>query len=37
MLIDVLTDRGYSVSHSTEVLHVPTQFDLKTGARCLSM
>ncbi len=32
MLIDVLTDRGYHVSHSTEVTHVPMQIDLQTGA-----
>ncbi|GIL75776.1 hypothetical protein Vretifemale_5490 [Volvox reticuliferus] len=31
MLIDVLTDRGYNVSHSTEVTHVPMQIDLQTG------
>ncbi|PNH12319.1 hypothetical protein TSOC_000813 [Tetrabaena socialis] len=33
MLIDVLTDRGYNVSHSTDVTHVPTQIDLQTGER----
>lgn len=31
MVIDVLTDRGYHVSHSTEVSHVPMQIDLQTG------
>lgn len=35
VLIDVLTDRGFSVSHTSEVSHVPTTFDLQTGAiRC---
>jgi len=31
MLIDVLTDRGFSASHSTEVTHVPISIDLTTG------
>lgn len=31
MLIDVLTDRGYSVSHTTEISHVPVQVDMQTG------
>eukprot|EP00983_Pelagomonas_calceolata_P101304 1158683-Pelagomonas_calceolata.AAC.6 len=32
MLIDVLTDRGFSVSHTADVLHVPESVDFKTGA-----
>ncbi|KAF5837183.1 hypothetical protein DUNSADRAFT_4743 [Dunaliella salina] len=32
MLIDVLTDRGFSVSHTADVLHVPESVDLNTGA-----
>lgn len=32
MLIDVLTDRGFSVSHTADVLHVPQSVDLATGA-----
>lgn len=31
MLIDILTDRGFSASHSTEVAHVPVSVDLSTG------
>lgn len=31
MLIDVLTDRGFKVSHSAEVTHVPVQVDLTSG------
>lgn len=32
MLIDVLTDRGFSVSHTAEVSYVPVSVDLATGA-----
>lgn len=31
MLIDILTDRGFSASHSTETQHVPVSVDLTTG------
>jgi hypothetical protein len=31
MLIDVLTDRGFSVSHTADVSHVPESIDLTTG------
>ncbi|GAX75664.1 hypothetical protein CEUSTIGMA_g3108.t1 [Chlamydomonas eustigma] len=31
MLIDVLTDRGFKVSHAAEVTHIPVQVDLTTG------
>lgn len=31
MLIDVLTDRGFSVSHTADVSHVPQSIDLTTG------
>ncbi|GFH26290.1 uncharacterized protein HaLaN_24417, partial [Haematococcus lacustris] len=32
MLLDILTDRGFSASHSTEVTYVPISVDLATGA-----
>lgn len=31
MLIDVLTDRGFKVSHSAEITHVPVAIDLSSG------
>ncbi len=31
MLIDVLSDRGFSVAHSAEERLVPERVDLKTG------
>eukprot|EP00955_Chlamydomonas_euryale_P012135 130806-Chlamydomonas_euryale.AAC.3 len=32
MLIDVMTDRGFKISHTAEVAHVPMHVDLKTGS-----
>ncbi len=34
MLIDILTDRGYSASHSTEVSHVPISSECGSSATC---
>lgn len=31
ILIDILTDRGYSTSHGTMVQHVPVSMDFTTG------
>ena len=31
MLIDILTDRGFRVSHSAEITHVPVQIDMASG------
>lgn len=34
ILIDILTDRGYSTSHGTMVQHVPVSMDFTTGEPC---